>query len=167
MFTKRRIRLESTDLLKKIGRIDKRYTGEKFNPFKALEYIYNFCLTEGSGSTVTVLGYSNLFRDNIVRAMHHVQRDKGILVEGDTPKYPNTLGEVQTHTGAYIRFINIKDVQDSQNRFTEICKDSSVVALCDSYSEPVLKNIIREQAAVRRIYDFSENNVKKDVDSSE
>ena len=167
MFIERRIRLESTDLLKKIGRIDRLYVGEKFNPFKALEYIYNFCLTEGAGSTVTVIGYSNLFRDSIVRAMHHVQRDKGILVEGDTPKYPNSLGEVQTHTGAYIRFINIKDIQDSQNRFTEICKDSSVVALCDTYNEPVLKNIIREQAAVRRIYDFSENNVKKDVDSSE
>ena len=159
--------MESTDLLKKIGRIDRLYVGEKFNPFRALEYIYNFCLTEGAGSTVTVIGYSNLFRDSIVRAMHHVQRDKGILVEGDTPKYPNSLGEVQTHTGAYIRFINIKDIQDSQNRFTEICKDSSVVALCDTYNEPVLKNIIREHAAVRRIYDFSENNVKKDVDSSE
>lgn len=159
--------MESTDLLKKIGRIDKRYTGNDFNPFKALEYIYNFCLSEGSGSTVTVLGYSDLFRDNIVRAMHHVQRDKGILVEGDTPKYPNGLGEVQTHTGAYIRFINIKDIQASQNRFTEICKDSAVVALCDIYNEPVLKNIIREQASVRRIYDFSGNNIKKSVDSEE
>lgn len=159
--------MEKTDLLKKIGRINKMYTGEKFNPFKAMEYIYNFCLTEGAGSTVTVIGHSDLFRDNIVRAMHHVQRDKGILVEGDTPKYPNRLGEVLTHTGAYIRFINIKDIQDSQNRFTEICKDSSVVALCDKYDEPVLKNIIREQAAVRRIYDFSENNVKKGVDTEE
>ena len=159
--------MEKTDLLKKIGRINKMYTGEKFNPFKAMEYIYDFCLTEGAGSTVTVIGHSDLFRDNIVRAMHHVQRDKSILVEGDTPQYPNRLGEVLTHTGAYIRFINIKDIQDSQNRFTEICKDSSVVALCDKYDEPVLKNIIREQAAVRRIYDFSENNVKKGVDTEE
>ena len=159
--------MEKTDLLKKIGSINKMYTGEKFNPFKAMEYICNFCLTEGAGSTVTIIGYSELFRDNIVRAMHHVQRDKGIIVEGDTPKYPNQLGEVLTHTGAYIRFINIKDIQGSQNKFTEVCKDSTVVALCDKYNEPVLKNIIREQAAVRRIYDFSENNVKKGVDKED
>lgn len=159
--------MEKTDLLKKIGRINKVYAGEEFNPFKAMEYIYNFCLTEGAGSTVTIIGYSELFRDNIVRAMHHVQRDKGIIVEGDTPKYPNQLGEVLTHTGAYIRFINIKDIQGSQNKFTEVCKDSTVVALCDKYNEPVLKNIIREQAAVRRIYDFSENNVKNGVDKED
>ena len=63
----------------KIGNVEKEYKGQKFNPYKALDYIYDYCLCHGAGAVITVVGYGDFFGEKILPALHHVQRDRGLL----------------------------------------------------------------------------------------
>lgn len=143
----------------KIGNIEKDYTGEDFNPFKALDYIYSYCLCHGSGSVITVVGYGPVFSNKILPALHHVQRDRGLL-KGRTNHvdYNSATNEVMTHTGAILHFVGMSDLDKNSEKLINICNESKVVALCSKYEDMTLKSIIRDRANSTLLYDFSSNN---------
>lgn len=147
------------ELFNIIGRIKKHYKDEPYNPFKAMDYVFEVGICHGHGHTVTMVGHHDLFLKETLRAMWHVQRDRGILKEGDKPQLPDRMNEVTTHTGTIVRFVGLSDNSKNQQRLEEICKESTVTVLCSEYKEPVMRNIIRSSAATRLIYDVSKNNL--------
>lgn len=148
-----------------IGRVKKTFNGP-FNPFKALSHIYHYFVCLGHGNIISVVGYGDLFRDHIVTSTWHVQRDLGILREGMEPVLPQKSSpashDLQTHSGAIIRYHFVEDDSDAQVLMESLCKESSIITLCSEYKEPVLRNILKKHAATKGIYDYSKNNVDKE-----
>ena len=143
----------------KIGNVEKEYKGRKFNPYKALDYIYDYCLCHGTGAVITVVGYGEFFGEKILPALHHVQRDRGLLKgRMNHVEYNPITNEVETHTGAVISFVGMSDLDSNSEKLTKICNESKVVALCSEYNQAILKTIIKDRASNVLIYDFSNNN---------
>ena len=149
-----------------IGNIKKKYPNDDFNPFKAMEFIYDHCLHTGTGNTVLIIGHTPRYRDCIVNAWQHVLSDRNMIPNDKLPPYPQQ-GEYDTHTGAMLKFVNFQDVSDSDQKMLELMQRATVIVLCSKYNSPEIRNIVRACAPTKLIYDVSENNVKKDVDTEE
>jgi hypothetical protein len=151
---------EDTRISNIIGKVRRTYSKEDFNPFAAIDYIYNHCLSSGEGHVVSVIGHSERFQNDIVRAFQHVLVHRGIISKDDPIPIPNKLGEVQAvPSKTTLRFVCIPDSPDHQSKFIQTCKESSYVALCNKYESPIFKNVIREKSQTIPLYDFSRNNV--------
>ena len=154
----------SKTLSQVIGNIKRTYTNEDFNPFTAMEFIYDQCLAVGVGKTVTLVGHSERYKNEMVRAWHHVLASRN-LISGNVPPMPDRDGYVETHTGTILRFLGMEDTQEGQVALDNACTLSSSVVLCSKYQHPNLRSVIRGFMDTINIYDVSGNNLKKDVDS--
>lgn len=152
-----------TILNQAIGNIRRNYSGEDFNPFKAMEYVYDHCLFNGAGHTTLIIGHTPRYKDDIVRAWHHVLSDRNMIPSDKLPPIPHH-GEFETHTGAVLKFVNFPDVSESDQKMLELMQRATVIILCSRYNSPEIKNIIRACAPTKLIYDVSGNNLNKKVD---
>lgn len=140
------------DLLGKVKRI---YAAGDFNPFKAMEHVYENCLSKGDGHVVLVAGYTQRFVEDTIKAYHHVLISRGI---SDLPVVSEK--EMVTHTGTRLRFVKFDDHTDAQLNFERHCKECSIVVLCNPYRSVEMINIIRETNRTTQMYDYSKNNEK-------
>lgn len=155
---------DRTVLNKAIGNVRKNYSPEDFNPFRAMEYIYDYCLHTGTGNTILIVGHTPRFEKEIVRAWQHVLSDRNMISPDKLPPLP-VHGEYDTHTGATLKFVNFPDVSESDQKLFALMQRATVIVLCSPYKSPEIRNVIRACTSTKLIYDVSQNNVKKDVDS--
>ena len=155
-----------TVLNKAIGNVKKKYPTDDFNPFKAMEFIYDHCLHTGTGNTVLIIGHTPRYQDCIVNAWQHVLADRNMIPSDRLPPFP-IQGEYDTHTGAMLKFVNFPDVSASDQKMLELMQRATVIVLCSKYNAPEIRNIVRACAPTKLIYDVSGNNLKKDVDKEE
>jgi len=143
--------------MKDVGNIKRKYSQEDFNPFLAMEWIYENCLHSGVGNTVLIVGYSKRFINDTIKAWKHVLLSKKLLTTSDEqPKL--SCNEFITHTGTILRFEVFSDHESKMMQFSAACKEASIVALFNPYNSPDMKNIIRETVPNSLVYDFSNNN---------
>lgn len=143
-----------------LGNIKRNYSKEDYNPFKMMEYIYDNCLHQGAGHTVLIVGYSDRFVNESLRAWQHVLVDKKLLKDGDPIPTLSATQEFVTHTGTVLQFKFFKDEAQHQMAFYEATKGVTTLALCSEYKSPDFLNVIREAQADSNVYDFSKNNEK-------
>lgn len=155
-----------TVLNKAIGNIRRNYGNEDFNPFKAMEFVYDHCLHTGVGNTVLIIGHTPRFEKDIVKAWHHILSDRNMIPSDKLPPAPHH-GEFDTHTGATIKFVNFKDESASDQAMLRMMQTATVIVLCSKYEAPEIKNIIRACAPTKLIYSVAENNIEKSVDTEE
>lgn len=148
-----------------IGNVKKEYTKEDFNPYDVMNYIYDNCLAGGPHSKIAVVGYSVRFQEEIVRAWHHVLKERN-LIQGNLPPAP-VDGRVTTHNGVIIQFVGMTDSDTNQQKYQRIMDDFTHVALCNKYVNPNLTSITRFYINTRTLYTFHNNNLKKDIDTQE
>jgi hypothetical protein len=147
-----------------VGNVKRKYSTEDFNPFRAVDYIYENLLHTGVGGEVLIVGHTPRFQQEILKAWQHVLLSRGIMSPQD--KQPLVIAnEFRTHTGALIKFKTIPDTSDHMMDFDVACKESTIVALCSPYKCPNMLNIIRETNINGEVYDFSQNNLERVVDS--
>lgn len=152
------------NLKKAVGNVRRKYSNEDFNPFTAVEWIYNNCLHTGVGSTVLITGYSKRYRKEIINTWQHVMLSQKIMLPTDLQPILEA-GEFVTHTGTRLRFEEYRDNADDMMNFYEACKSSSIVALCSPYQSPDMLNVIREITVNSLVYDFSQNNLQTVIDT--
>lgn len=137
-----------------IGNIKKKYTTEDFNPFKVMEWVYDMGLSGGVGTTVSLVGFTDRFCEDLPRAWWHVMIDRGFIDNKTAPPIP-VAGEFKTHTGAIIKFVKMQDSESNHNAFRTVCETSNIVLLCNKYQSPTIRSISRFYNSTRHIYDFS------------
>ena len=136
-----------------IGNIKRNYTKDDFNPFKVMDFVYDHCLSMGSGSKVVIIGYGERFSGSIIPAMHHVMASRKILTNPPVP-YP-VADEITSHTGCIIRFINITDSQHEQASIMRELNEANIAVLCKRYRHPVIKQVLRFKNPTMLIHDQS------------
>ena len=136
-----------------IGNIKRNYTKDDFNPFMVMDFVYNHCLSRGAGSKVVIVGYGDRFSGSIIPAMHHVMASRKILTSPPVP-YP-IAGEITSHTGCIIRFVNIADSQHEQANIMRELNEADIAVMCKRYSHPVIKQVLRFKNPTMMIYDQS------------
>ncbi|AFK66690.1 hypothetical protein COPG_00094 [Colwellia phage 9A] len=147
-----------------VGNVKRKYSNEDFNPFTAVEWIYNNCLHSGTGSTVLLVGYTERYQKEILNAWQHVMLSRKIMVPTDLQPILEA-GEFITHTGARLRFETYRDHAVDMMKFHAACQECSIVALCSPYNSPDMLNVIRETSVNNLVYNFSENNLQLSVDT--
>ena len=140
-----------------IGNIKRIYSKEDFNPFEAMDFVYERCLTMGHGSSVVLIGYSDRFAEHIIPAMHHVMSSRGILKKPPIP-YP-VADQIESHTGTLIKFANIRN--DEHGKMIQELDRATIAVLCNQYPNATMKQIIRSKMPTMKIWDASKNNVEK------
>lgn len=140
----------------KLGNIKRVYPVGDFNPYKAMDHVYKHCLSRGAGHTVLVVGYTDRFLKDTVKALYHV-----LMSNGHQELPPFFEKEVETHTGTRIRFVKAEDSTHAQMEFQRHCEEASVVVLCNRYKSPEMISVIRETDRITQMYDCSRNNEKK------
>ena len=146
-------------LSKAIGNVKRVYTQEDFNPFDAMEFVFDKCLMNGAGHVVLITGWSERFENETLRALNHVMFNRKIIGGDDPVVQPDPTGDVVLENGVTLRFKKIEDHWENHVQFKEQCSQANIVVLCNSYASPDMRNILREQAATKLIYDVSKNNV--------
>ena len=146
-----------------IGNVKKNYSTEDFNPFAAISYIYDYCITDGVGSTIAIVGHTPRFKSQMVKAWQHLMFSRKLIV-GDTPPWPDRLGRFETHTGAIIHFIGINDRHDNVQRINTTLKENQAIVFCSPYHNPGIKCAIHFATNSKKLMDVSRNNLPKVVD---
>ena len=137
-----------------IGNIKKKFTTEDFNPFTVMEWVYDMGLSGGVGTKVSLVGFSERFKDHLVKSWWHVMLDRGIITNTTPPPIP-VAGEFKSHTGAIISFIGMEDSESNHTKFRDICETSDIILLCSEYQAPTIRSISRFYNSTKSIYDFS------------
>lgn len=142
-----------------IGNIKRNYPHDDFNPFGVMNFIYDNCLTVSAGLNVTVIGHTERFQKDTVRAWHHVMASRELLTGAPIP-YPEG-GDVTTHTGVVIRFRSVPPGDINHQKMEVLIKSSRYVLLCSRYSSPTMKQVFRAYNNTVDIWDVSKNNIKR------
>lgn len=145
--------------------IKKRYPADDFNPFKVFQWFHKNRFHQGSAAKILVVGNSDRFNEFIVKGFRDTFRDAKVNVPV-VVEFGGFL-EATTPSGAKVRFLPIEDVNKNHMLFHEQCDWASDVGLCCKYKSPEFLNVIRDKSPTVGIYDFSENNLKKVVDTEE
>lgn len=158
--------MEQTTFNAVAGNIKRKYSHEDFNPYLVMLHVYNHLLQSGPGRVVTIIGHTERYQADIVKAWWHVMAEKGHLDLQQAPPIP-LGGQFATHTGTMIRFEYYKDIAGKQVDFQASCKQADNVVLCSDYNSPEFMCIIREQSLLRQVLSFSQNNTKPVDESKE
>lgn len=145
---------ENTEI-ETVGYIKRKYSPDEFNPFKVMEWVYDVGLSGGVGTTISLLGFTDRFCEDLPKAWWHVLKDRGLLLPHTPPPIP-VAGEFVSHTGAIIRFIEMQDSEASHNGFYDVCGKSDIILLCNKYQAPSIRSISRFMSSTKSIYNFSE-----------
>lgn len=149
-----------------IGNIKRKYATDNFNPFLAMSFIYDRCLSRGPGTTVLVVGHSKRFQEDIVKAWWHVMADRKILRASKDVRMPEA-GFVTTHTGTRLKFVGIDNKEENVSKFNTEVQEAQIVVVCDKYTSPSIKSVMRFSSSAKNVYDVSTNNPKKVVDKKD
>ena len=138
-----------------IGNIKRIFPKGAFNPFSAMEYVFDNCLSNGEGHQVLVLGHSDIFKNNTIRAAFHVMADRGHLAEDVAPKISASIG---TKTGTTIKCLAFADDDSTQQAVLEACASATYIVVCDRFESIAINLILKDYADLASVVDVSQNN---------
>lgn len=151
-----------------IGNIKRRYPTDDFNPFKVFDWFTKNKYHLGINSKILVVGFSERFKESIVKGFRDAVRDQGIAPEHVPAIFDfGSYLEATTASGTVVRIMLLQDSGDAHMAFHEQCEWATTLGLCSRYKAPEILNILRDKAPVIDVLDFSQNNLKKDVDTEE
>lgn len=146
-------------LSKAIGNVKRKYDQNDFNPFTALEFVFDKCMMNGAGHTVLLVGWSERFQNDTLRALNHVMFSRKMIGGDDPVVQPDRTGDLTLDNGITLRFKSIPDNWQKHVEFKEQCDQADIIVLCSSYACPDMRNILREANATKLVYDVSTNNL--------
>ncbi|NQZ76409.1 MAG: hypothetical protein HRT61_09910 [Ekhidna sp.] len=147
------------------GTIKRQYGTDDFNPFSLFQHLYQKHLNLGEGRVCLIVGYSERYQKEIIKAWHHCLRSKNLVKPNQRPPVPLN-GYAPSLQGMTLKFRAFNDDNSNVEEFEQLFKEADVVAMCNKYTHANRINVIRFNEGSTRIIDYSNNNpIQKEEDA--
>ena len=136
--------------LNKVHKMD-----ERFDPYEAIKHIYDHYMVRGSGSVITIMGWTPKFVNDSISSWHKMLVDTNRASSDNVPLPLH--GRHITDKGIVVQFLLCEDSYSQLDKFRSAVTTSDYVCLFSDYGDPAFKGILRTEESQRIISSFTKN----------
>ncbi len=119
---------------------------------KAMRFIYKYYQARGVGSVVSIIGHTDQFKNDTIKAWHTMLLEDGLSTEDSLPVLQDNRHV--TDKGVRLEFKLISDDLTSLESFRSTVSLSNYVCLFSEYRTPIFKGFLKSQENLRILSSF-------------